>query len=198
MAIPFQCPACDLRTELPDLYRGQRVQCSRCAGVFALPEDGIGPPEAVHPEGDLLAGEPTKECPFCGERIKRSARKCRFCGEIVDRELARAKKIEEQKDIERRQRLLAASESRAAMASLSVAVVGVFAAGLFPGLGIPLGALAFVLGVVARVEISRKPHLSGRGLATAGMAIGALGFLGSILMVTVLAANRESIEALGQ
>ena len=34
----------------------------------------------------------TKECPYCSERIARSAKKCKHCGEFLDRKLARNQK----------------------------------------------------------------------------------------------------------
>ena len=94
MAIVFTYPACGLAAELPDSFRGQRLQCSACAGVFPLPVEGAQAPEPVLPTS-VLTGQLSKACAFCGERIPRSARKCRHCGEILDRTLARAKKLQE-------------------------------------------------------------------------------------------------------
>lgn len=197
MAIAFTCPACGLAAELPDVYRGQRLQCSACAGVFRIPADDGAPPEPVFPTTSVLTGDLSKACAFCGERIPRSARKCKFCGEILDRQLARAKKIEIQKDLERQRRLFAPNESKAAIASLSVAILGIFAAGLMPGLAVPCGLLAAVLGIVAKGEIARQPGLSGRGMSTAGIVIGVLGILGGFAMLLVIALHPDAFQQTG-
>ena len=52
--------------------------------------------------------------------------------------------------------------------------------------GIILGIIAVVLGVVAKREIEADPRLSGDGLATAGIAVGAIAFvLAIVILITV-------------
>lgn len=197
MPIAFTCPACGLAAELPETYRGQRLQCSACSGVFRIPLEDAQPPLPVLPTS-VLTGELSKDCAFCGERIPRAARKCKFCGEILDRRLARAKKIEIHKDLERQRRLVSPTESKSAIASLSVAIVGIFSAAIQPGLAIPCGLLAAILGISAKGEIAREPDLSGRGMSTAGIVIGLLGALGGLSMLLVIALHPEVFASGGR
>lgn len=52
-------------------------------------------------------------------------------------------------------------------------------------LGVILGAVAVVLGVLARKEIAVKPGLGGSGMALAGIIVGAVGFVLSIVILVL-------------
>lgn len=197
MPLPFACPACGFEAELPDVYRGQRLQCSACAAVCRIPAEEGGAPQPVRPSEGVLSGDLSKVCPFCSERIATVARKCKFCGEIIDRDLARAKKIEQHRDLERTQKFLGPNESKSAIASLSVAIVGIFAAGLQPGLAVPCGIVAATLGFIARGELARKPEMSGWGMSLAGIVIGVIGIIGGLAMLMVLVMHQESLQTTG-
>ncbi|HEV2820763.1 MAG TPA: DUF4190 domain-containing protein [Solirubrobacteraceae bacterium] len=52
--------------------------------------------------------------------------------------------------------------------------------------GVILGPLAVILGVVAKREIDADPRLTGDGLATAGIAVGAIAFvLAVVILITI-------------
>lgn len=70
-------------------------------------------------------------------------------------------------------------------------VLGIFAVlvGCFMG-GIPLGALAVILGVMALNNEKRDPNkYGGKGLAIAGIVTGVIGFFFSILIILVALAG---------
>lgn len=52
--------------------------------------------------------------------------------------------------------------------------------------GFIFGPIAVVVGIIARREIAREPNLTGRGLALAGIILGILGFIASVIFVIVL------------
>jgi hypothetical protein len=68
-----------------------------------------------------------------------------------------------------------------AIASLVVSLVG------FLCFGVVTGPVGIGLGVTARNRIDRDPSLTGRGLATAGIVIGAFVFVLSLVSLFVLA-----------
>jgi hypothetical protein len=68
-----------------------------------------------------------------------------------------------------------------AIASLVVSLVGILCFGVITGL------VGIGLGVAARGRIDRDPSLKGRGLATAGIIVGACVFLLSLMSIFVLA-----------
>jgi DNA-directed RNA polymerase subunit RPC12/RpoP len=67
-----------------------------------------------------------------------------------------------------------------AIASLVLGIVSLFCFGVFTG------TLAVVYGVIAQDEIRRNPSLMGSGLATAGIVIGIIGFVGHIIVLALL------------
>lgn len=72
--VPFQvrfaCVNCGRRLKVGIEAVGKRGRCSSCGNVAIVPE----------PEDPRAL----RSCPFCGERVKKSARKCRFCREFLD------------------------------------------------------------------------------------------------------------------
>lgn len=72
-----------------------------------------------------------------------------------------------------------------AIASLVCAIIGIFI------LGIILGPIAIALSVGARRRIQEDPNLGGNGIATAGLVIGivetVLSVLGGLLIIAIIA-----------
>ena len=42
-----------------------------------------------------------KNCPFCGEKIKSTAKKCRFCGEWLDNNKSHSQDVTNKNDVDR-------------------------------------------------------------------------------------------------
>jgi len=70
-----------------------------------------------------------------------------------------------------------------ATASLVLGIVSLFC------LGVITGILAVVFGVIAQNEIRRNPSLTGSGLATAGIIIGIIGFVGHLFVLALILAH---------
>ncbi|MBI3098337.1 MAG: ParB/RepB/Spo0J family partition protein [Planctomycetes bacterium] len=68
--VRFACVNCGRRLKVGVEAVGKRGRCSSCGNVAIVPEPGD--PRAL------------RACPFCGERVKKTARKCRFCREYLD------------------------------------------------------------------------------------------------------------------
>jgi hypothetical protein len=103
----------------------------------------------------------TKTCPECAEHVQGAALVCRFCGYRFDGTPA----------------LVAPGEtdtSGVAVASFITSLVGLWIA------GIPLG-------IHARRQIDQsESRKTGRGFATAGIVLGIIGMIGTVILVVVL------------
>jgi len=73
----------------------------------------------------------------------------------------------------------ARSRDRSGKAVLSL-ILGIASLFIVP---LVTGVIAIVLGWIARRDIEQSPALGGRGLATAGMVLGAIGVVLGILML---------------
>jgi hypothetical protein len=103
----------------------------------------------------------TKACPECAERVQGAARVCRFCGHRFDGAPAPVIPGE-------------ASTSGVAIASFLTSLVGLWIA-------------AIPLGVHARRQIDQSNgRKTGRGFATAGLWLGALGLVATIIVIAVV------------
>lgn len=83
------CPHCGNITEDSAKF------CDRCGGSMAAaaaapeakpaspPAAGQGPGTSARPISSEGSDEETKHCPYCAEKIKKSAVKCRFCGQLL-------------------------------------------------------------------------------------------------------------------
>jgi hypothetical protein len=111
--------------------------------------------------------EKTKNCPMCGEVIKKIAIKCRYCGEYFDERL-QAKQI------------VKGSLKEASEALIS-AIIGIFC------FGIIFGPFAIYKGIKAINIINEEPGYEGKGKAIAGIIIGSivtlLNFLGLLRLL---------------
>lgn len=67
-----------------------RVNCPTCAAFFAVPDSGLGTAVACPNCGAVLAltvtspTPPDRDCPFCGEPVRLTAKKCKHCRETID------------------------------------------------------------------------------------------------------------------
>ena len=74
MSISFTCPNCHKEIEADDSFGGMEANCPSCDVKLIVPV----------PSATSKLKEDERECPFCGEIIKKRAIICRFCREKLD------------------------------------------------------------------------------------------------------------------
>lgn len=74
MSISFTCPNCHKEIEADDSFGGMEANCPSCGVKLIVPV----------PSATSKLKEDERECPFCGEIIKKRAIICRFCREKLD------------------------------------------------------------------------------------------------------------------
>lgn len=162
MSFTLTCPGCQRTLSVPDAARGKSIRCPGCQAVVEAAE-----PPAPDPTSAPLDGardEPTRLCPKCGGAVPAGAIKCPLCREWIDRGVPPPPPPAF---------VPAPGEPRTsglAIASLVLGILGVltscFCVGLAPGIG------ALVTGFLALAEFKRDPAVEGRGMASAGVAMG--------------------------
>ncbi len=106
----------------------------------------------------------TKICPRCAEEVKLAAQVCRFCGHEFGGQAMRARAAPEPPS----------ATSGVAIASFITSLVGLWIA-------------AIPLGIHAQRTIDRSGgRLTGRGFATAGIVLGLIGIVGTIILIIVV------------
>jgi phage FluMu protein Com len=113
--------------------------------------------------------EETKLCPGCGREIRKSALKCRHCGQYVDERIRIASGPKRQ--------------LKEASTALTCSIIGIFC------FGIILGPVAVYNGVKALNMIQNDPQYEGRGKAIAGIIIGSIEILLTVIYVAGLIAQ---------
>jgi hypothetical protein len=128
----------------------------------------------IAPSGERtkLNDDGTKTCPECAERVQAGALVCRFCGFRFDRRPQPASPAD-------------VTTSGVAIASFLCSLVGLWIA------GIPLG-------IHAQNQIDQSGgRKTGRGFATAGIVLGILGFIGTvILIIAVVSAAKHAASCI--
>ena len=92
MAILMACPTCGVYLKAPEGITALTMQCPQCAGPVPVPAASALAAGGARGNGmaardeqpTIAAGESYRECPFCSEPIRQSARKCKHCGEMLD------------------------------------------------------------------------------------------------------------------
>ena len=127
------------------------VQCQSCGKYYhpLCKEQANG---CVSPE---CKAEEMKSCPFCAEKIKKSAVKCRYCGQILDQSLKSTIEAGQPK-----------GEVKDANDALIFSIIGFFC------FGIILGPIAISKANKALNLIKSDPGYTGKGKAQAGLIIG--------------------------
>lgn len=74
MSINFTCPNCHQEIEADDSFQGMEAKCPSCDTKLIVPV----------PNSSQILRDDERECPFCGEIIKKKAIICRFCKEKLD------------------------------------------------------------------------------------------------------------------
>jgi predicted RNA-binding Zn-ribbon protein involved in translation (DUF1610 family) len=178
------CSRCGYSKKLGSGYAGKSFFCPQCGEPVTIPATNAQEKIAGGDEVRVQEVEQYRECPFCAEKIKVSAKKCRYCGEILDRELRMAVKREKTQEAIRRM-LVFKKEAGGAKASLICGILGLaFSWGL---LGFVLGPLAIMLGVGAKGELKKFPMLKGKEWANIGIILGAIGIVLSLAFIFFLA-----------
>ncbi len=140
------------------------VRCENCGKYYhkLCQEQAAG---CVSPE---CKGDDLKSCPYCAEKIKKTAVKCRFCGQILDLDLKVTLEASQPK-----------GEIKEANDALIFSIIGLFC------FGVILGPIAIAKGTKALNIIKNEPGYTGKGKATAGVVIGiidVIAWLVAILM----------------
>jgi hypothetical protein len=113
------------------------------------------------PSDSQLNEDGTKTCPMCAEHVQAAAIVCRFCGHRFDGRPAPVQPGE-------------TSTSGAAIAAFICSLVGLWIA-------------AIPLGIYAQRQIDQSAgRKTGRGFATAGIVLGIIGIVGTIILIIVL------------
>jgi len=150
--------------------------CAVCGGRFDVGAETVRCPTCgkyYHPAcrekaGGCVApecqGADLKACPYCAEKIKKSAVKCRYCGQILDQELKITLEAGQPK-----------GDVKEAKDALIYSLVGLFCFGFI------LGPIAIAKGSKALNIIRDDPGYTGKGKATAGIVIGIIDIVGWLL-----------------
>ena len=118
---------------------------------------------------------PTKLCPYCGEKILAVAVKCRYCQELLD----------EDAPVARRRRSSSSTADRIIM-PVDRTLLSILAGYLGLLAPIPFVHVAALgLGIVAILDLSKKPRMCGRGRAWFGAIMGGLFTVLYILLLLI-------------
>ena len=116
-------------------------------------------------------------CTNCGTEVDSVARFCASCGTPTDASVAAP-----------RPGAPAVAQTRTngfAVASMVLGIVWVYAIG---------SILALVFGYIARSQIRSDPTMRGQGMAIAGIVLGYVGIVGTILLFVVIVASGDAID----
>lgn len=158
------CAVCGGRFELG----AEVVRCPRC-GKYSHADCGQKAGGCASPE---CRGEDLKACPYCAEKIKKTAVKCRYCGQILDQELKVTLEAGQPK-----------GDVKEAKDALIYSLIGLFCFGFI------LGPIAIAKGSKALNIIRDDPGYTGKGKATAGIVIGIIDIVGWLLGLIIRFSN---------
>jgi hypothetical protein len=127
-------------------------------------------------------------CKKCGKKLPRQRRREEEDKELEDEEELDQDEEEEEERPRRRLKLIPKKNPKA----LAAYYVGMFS--LIPGLGFVLGPIAFVLGVLGYMYSQENPKAKGGGHAIAGIVLGLIGVIFSVVILVLIQQNILSLH----
>lgn len=182
--LTLYCHKCGYTRDVVPELLGKSVHCPQCNDLITL-MGGVKQVGSTHkpPTTSRRVQGEMRACPYCTELISIDAKKCKYCKEIVDVKLR--DEIREEK-VRTMEKIAYGStpESPSAKASMVCGVIGLLVCWTYVGLAV--GPLAVILSFAAKRELAKRPGLKGAKSARAGLILGIITIILSVVFMIVL------------